>query len=161
LSWGACRHRASRSLGVIGLQSHYSSAFPVWASRLSTFCLSAEPRMSFLSVLYASGAETFLLLPRSSRALACGSAQRAGHPRRGTVRTSPPSVDPRSAGHPQRLPGRSRFVASGKASSALYSARREVIHFCRVGIAHRREPPRPKTVGDAHPTMAHSTPRRV
>jgi hypothetical protein len=43
----------------------------------------------------------------------------------------------------------------------LYSALGEVIHFCTVGIAHRREPPRPKTVGDAHPTMAHSAPRRV
>jgi hypothetical protein len=43
----------------------------------------------------------------------------------------------------------------------LYSTRGEVIHFCTVGIAHRREPPRPKTVGDAHPTMAHSSPRKV
>jgi hypothetical protein len=35
------------------------------------------------------------------------------------------------------------------------------VDFCRVGIAHRCEPPRPKTVGNAHPTMAHSAPRRV
>jgi hypothetical protein len=35
------------------------------------------------------------------------------------------------------------------------------VDFCRVGIAHRCEPPRSKTVGNAHPTMAHSAPRRV
>jgi hypothetical protein len=53
------------------------------------------------------------------------------------------------------------FARSELRHPILYSARGEVIHFCRVGIAHRREPPRPKTVGDAHPTMAHSAPRRV
>jgi hypothetical protein len=47
------------------------------------------------------------------------------------------------------------------AGGPVYSARGEVIHFFRVGIAHRREPPRPKTVGDAHPKMAHSAPCRV
>jgi len=41
-----------------------------------------------------------------------------------------------------------------------YTARGEVIHFCRVGIAHQREPSRPKTVGDAHPTMAQEGLRR-
>jgi hypothetical protein len=53
------------------------------------------------------------------------------------------------------------FPTGETASSHLYSARGEVVHYCRVGIAHRREPPRPKTVGDSHPTMAHSAPRRV
>jgi hypothetical protein len=40
----------------------------------------------------------------------------------------------------------------------LYSARHRLSHR-RVGIAHRREPPRPKTVGDAHPTKKNESAR--
>ena len=38
----------------------------------------------------------------------------------------------------------------------LYSARFQMSYSCRVGTAHRRVPQRPKTVGSAHPTKAHS-----
>jgi hypothetical protein len=55
----------------------------------------------------------------------------------------------------------SRWLMVSSEPRALYFARGEVIHSCRVGIAHRREPLLPETVGDAHPTMAHSVPRRV
>jgi hypothetical protein len=46
---------------------------------------------------------------------------------------------------------------------ATFLAVSRVIDFCscRVGIAHRHWPRRLASVGDAHPTMAYSAPRRV
>jgi hypothetical protein len=71
--------------------------------------------------------------------------------------------------HPNRslahFSGSSREIGLGQDHGfnvcELYSARGELIQSCRVGIAHRREHPRPKTVGDAHPSMAHSVPRKL
>ena len=53
------------------------------------------------------------------------------------------------------------MVAESLSSSTaiqLYSARFQMSQSCRVGTAHRPMPQRPKMVGGAHPTKAHSPP---